>query len=78
MGEDLREEKEEVGISARERSAHIAEVEEELQRGISGEGSPVPTILHGGCWLLPITPVGTPTSISAWGQNHPWHRFADV
>lgn len=56
MGEDLREEKGEVGISARERSAHVAEVEEELQRGISGEGSPVPTILHGGCWLLPITP----------------------
>lgn len=45
-----------MGISARERSAHVAEVEEELQRGISGEGSPVPTIQHGGCWLLPITP----------------------
>lgn len=82
MGEDLQEEKREVGISAQERSAHIAEIEEELQRGVCGEGSPEPIVQHGGCWMLPwmlpLTPVGIHTSISAWGQNHPWCCFAAV
>lgn len=66
MGEDLQEEKREVGISAQERSGHIAEIEEELQRGVCGEGSPEPIVLHGGCWMLPWMLPLTP-----WVFTHP-------